>query len=269
MVVLDWDGNVLHRESFGYAGPFLLCEGEGENGDDKTEKPSQGDLPLDDKPKDEPKPETVSKADYDALKANFDSLSGEIRKLQKNSSAKNDKDRIAKGEAEKLLEEKAARLEAIEAKLEGYQKRDEDRANDLLGKLPDEVRDRLKPFKDKLETGDWLALLEAEAETHIDNSGGGSQSGGNEGGDQTPTPPSTGSVMGAGGKKKRELSDTAKTILAEMMREPKYEEKLDLQKEDNKPLKSKFTRPVKDFFDDMRKAKPVKFTRSEGEKRLG
>jgi hypothetical protein len=235
----------------------------GGGGDDGGGDGDQRTLPLKTEPmKTEPATvETVSKADFEAL-------GGEIKKLTKASSTKNDKDRVAKGEAEKLLEERNAERDALAAKLESYEKRDADRAGALLHSLPEDVRGRLSPFKDKLQPADWLALLEAEAAAHVDDGAGDGQGGGDDDKDkEKPTPPATGSVRGTGGSNTRELSENAKAILGSLMREGKLHEKLELRGDEKKPLKSKFTRPVKDFFDDMRVKKPVPFTTSEGNKR--
>lgn len=220
--------------------------------------------------------DVVPKSDYDQLKASFDTLAGEIKKLKGARSKDADADRLKKGEHEKVIAEKTAALEDLEKKLETmgkvvetYQARDTKKAADLFGGLPDDVQERLKPFKDKLEPADWLSLLEAESEMHT----GRDEEGGDDVG-KNKTPPSTGSVKGKGSKDERQLSDAAKEILGSLMRP--VDGTMTKKLHNKKPAKeginhfaSAFTRPVVDFFSDMNKAKAEDMTLANANKRLG
>jgi len=258
-------GAVEHRESHDYSGQFALCEGEeGDTGD-------TGD--TDDKKKDT-QTETVAKTAYDELKASFDSLSGEIKKLKTARDKATDDDRLKKGEHEKLIAEKTAALEDLEAKfeklgkvVEGYEKRDTQKADELLGSLPEDVQEKIKPFKDKMTTADWLDFLELQSGMYAGDEDG------NEGGvTKKTTPPPTGSVHKGGRKTGRELSAPAKEILGELMRdrEGTMTEKLTNRRSQSADGKgaSAFTRSVESFFGDMATKKSEEMTVANANKRL-
>ena len=75
-----------------------------------------------------------------------------------------DKDRLKKGEHEKLIAELKSQNESTAAALKAYEKSLDERATRLLEKLDDDGKARVEKYKTKLGKADWLTLVEEEIE---------------------------------------------------------------------------------------------------------
>ena len=138
-----------------------------------------------------------------------------IDKWEKDQKDAKDKDRLAKGDQERMLAEQKAELDAKKAALEVFEKSTQDRAERLLDKLSDESKAKVEKYKDKLSLSDWATMVEEEVEA-MDGAGGKTVDEG------TRIP---GGTPSAGGKRRtggRELLPKTETILEQLGVNPEH-----------------------------------------------
>lgn len=122
------------------------------------------------------------------MKSKIDKLNDDI----KTTKSKSDTDKAAAdGALKDLLGKTQEELKAAEkartdmqAKLEAFDKRDRDAADELFKKLPEPKQKELGIVKDALDTQKWLALVQAAASTAVETPAPVIP----KGGDKNPTP---------------------------------------------------------------------------------
>jgi hypothetical protein len=153
---------------------------------------------------------------------------------------KEEQDRIKKGEAENLIKEKDAKLTDALLKLESFEKRDRERADEIFAELPEEAQAVIGELKDKLSTGDWLTTVEKHAAlvTKEDTEG-----------KHTFIKPKTGTVKPG----EHQPQPMTKQILEDLGRGEAWISKLRAEKDPENPSVVRFGRQIKQFFADMNK----------------
>ena len=138
-----------------------------------------------------------------------------IDKWEKDQKDAKDKDRLAKGDQERMLAEQKAELDAKKAALEVFEKSTKDRADRLLDKLSDEAKAKVERYKDKLSLADWSTMIEEEVEAMAGTSGKVDDEG-------TRIPGGTPSSGGRGGASGREMLPKTISILEQLGVNPEH-----------------------------------------------
>ena len=148
-----------------------------------------------------------------------------MTKYEKDQKDAKDKDRIIKGEHEKLLAEQKAEQETKDAALKSFEKSTKERADRLLAKLDDAKKERVERYKDKLPLADWVTMIEEEIEM---GASGGDDSVGEK------KPPVPGGTPSAGSRQNngmRELQPKSLEILEQLGVNPESGQRLLVRKD--------------------------------------
>ena len=112
-------------------------------------------------------------AEYSALRDENEALRGKLKdldpKIAKLEAAEKDRfEKIAKQEedrrkkeigADKMLEEKDTALKSATERLAALEKRERDRVDETFSELPEELREGIASFKDRLPLEEWSSLV--------------------------------------------------------------------------------------------------------------
>lgn len=91
----------------------------------------------------------------------LDTLEAERAERQRKAE---EKERLEKEGAKKLLEEKDEKLQSAMARVEAFEKRQLEAAAKLFDGLPKEAQEAIEPLREKLDVADWVELVERQHE---------------------------------------------------------------------------------------------------------
>lgn len=198
-------------------------------------------------------------AELESAKKKADELERKQKEWEKKEREAEEAKRLENEGAKKLLEERNKELAAVKERMEKLQAAETARAERMFKSLPEGSQKKLEPFKEKMSTEDWVALLEAEAATTASSAGGTATQG-----ETKVMPPPSGSPLPQAKLKEGETyqpTPQAIEFLNNMSTTRDYAaqlKKLSLQKskdEDSGAEVRKFTQPIRKIFQSMGRLK--------------
>ena len=157
-VIMDWHGHVLERCDVPYDGPWSLCEGDDEGGDDKS---ADGDGDGEESNKTEAEKELAR-----VLEENRKLKEEHKKSAAAKRKAEADKRTKKAIEEDKLKDELLKREEELEKEREARESLEQaakDRVDRAIGKLPKEAQEEIELVRDDLSLTKLEALVERKS----------------------------------------------------------------------------------------------------------
>lgn len=92
-----------------------------------------------------------------------------LDKIERARKDADDKDRMQKGEHERLIAELKAQNESNASALKSFEEATKARASRLMERLPEPVREKVSKYEGKLALADWVSMIEDEVEMSSSN----------------------------------------------------------------------------------------------------